>query len=488
MLFMACTLSFSGLAGAQSSPGSNDLPDIGSGADATLTLSDEYQIGRMIVRDLREQGQILDDPEVNDYLQAIGSRIAAQAQEGGQRFQFFLVKDPAINAFALPGGFIGINQGLFTATANEAQLASVLAHEIAHVTQRHIARSIRAQGRQSLASAAAILAAILIGATTGSPDMAQAGIAIAQGAAVQQRINFTRSNEYEADRIGISFLASAGFDPYAMSDFFSTIGRRAGLSGSVEVPEFLRTHPVTSNRIAESRDRAAQIPVAIRTESLSYALVRERARVVASPPDSDLRPYYAALAESRPLDTAQRYGQALARMRAGENDAAASTLVEISAGRPGVPMLESALGQALLAAGRSSDSMQVFERALAVAPRNVPLSLRQAEALLRLGKAREAHTLLLDLFNNVPPTPEQIRFTAFAASSAGDTGDAYYYMSEYHIGTGDLPLAVKQLELALEAPDLTSVQRARFEARQKEIREVLAQSGRRRDRRAADTM
>jgi predicted Zn-dependent protease len=151
-------------------------------------------------------------------------------------------------------------------------------------------------------------------------------------------------------------------------------------------------------------------------------------------------------------------------------------------------MLESALGQALLAAGRSSDSMQVFERALAVAPRNVPLSLRQAEALLRLGKAREAHTLLLDLFNNVPPTPEQIRFTAFAASSAGDTGDAYYYMSEYHIGTGDLPLAVKQLELALEAPDLTSVQRARFEARQKEIREVLAQSGRRRDRRAADTM
>jgi len=120
MFFMACTLSFSGLAGAQSSPGSNDLPDIGSGADATLTLSDEYQIGRMIVRDLREQGQILDDPEVNDYLQAIGSRIAAQAQEGGQRFQFFLVKDPAINAFALPGGFIGINQGLFTATANEA--------------------------------------------------------------------------------------------------------------------------------------------------------------------------------------------------------------------------------------------------------------------------------------------------------------------------------------------------------------------------------
>ena len=468
-------LAFGHEAGAQST--GNDLPDIGTPADATITRGDEYQIGQMIVRGLREQGQVLDDPEVNDYIQTLGSKIAAQAQDGGQRFQFFVVRDPTINAFALPGGFVGVNQGLVTATANEAQLASVLAHEIAHVTQRHIARSIRAQGRQSLASAAAILAAILIGATTGAADAAQAGIAIAQGTAAQQRINFTRANEYEADRIGIGFLAASGFDPFAMPDFFETLGRRSGLGGSM-VPEFLQTHPVTSNRIAESRDRAGQITRNVQPESPAYQYVRERVRVLGAPPDADLRPYYAALREGRTLTPGQQYGEALARLQAGEREAAAGTLIELTAARQGSPMLEAALGQSLMAAGRQEQALQTFQKALAIAPRNVPLSVRYAEALMQAGRAREAHAILLDVFNNVAPTPEQIRLTALAASAAGHTGDAYYYMSEYHIANGDLPLAGKQLELALAAPGLTPVQRARFSARLKEIREVLAESAR----------
>lgn len=465
-------------ASAQSGAG-NDLPDIGTPADATITRSDEYQIGLMIVRGLRDQGQILEDPEVNDYIQSLGSRIAAQAQSGGQRFQFFVVRDPSINAFALPGGFVGVNQGLLIATANEAQLASVLAHEIAHVTQRHIARSIRAQGRQSLASAAAILAAILIGATTGAADVAQAGIAIAQGTAAQQRINFTRANEYEADRIGIGFLAAAGFDPFAMPDFFETLGRRSGLAAS-RAPEFLQTHPVTTNRIAESRDRAAQIVRNVQPETAAYAYVRERVRVLGAPADGDLRNYYAALRDTRPLSAGQQYGEALARLQSGERDAAASALIELGAAHPGSPMLEAALGQALMAVGRNEQALETFRKGLTIAPRNVPLSVRYAEALLQAGRAKEAHALLLDVFNNEAPTPEQIRLTAMAASSAGDTGDAYYYMSEYHIVSGDLPLAGKQLELALAAPDLTAVQRARFAARLKEIREVLTESKRNR--------
>ena len=172
--------------------GANDLPDIGSGANSTLTINDEYQLGLMVVRGLRDQGLILEDPEVTDYIQNLGSKIAAQIQDSEQRFTFFVVREGNINAFALPGGFIGVNYGLITATANESQLASVIAHEIAHVTQRHIARAIQAQGRQGLASAAALLAAILIGMTTGASDAVQAGIAIAQGTAAQAQINFTR--------------------------------------------------------------------------------------------------------------------------------------------------------------------------------------------------------------------------------------------------------------------------------------------------------
>lgn len=456
-----------------------DLPDIGSGANSTMTLNDEYQLGLMVVRGLRDQGLILEDPEVTDYIQTLGSRIVAHIPESEQRYTFFVVREGGINAFALPGGFIGVNYGLITATANESQLASVIAHEIAHVKQRHIARAIQAQGRSAMASAAAMVAAIVIGMATGTPDAMQAGMAIAQGTAMQQQINFTRANEYEADRVGIGFLAAAGFDPNAMPDFFETIGRRSGLAG-IGVPELLRTHPVTSNRIAESRDRAAQITATVAPESTAYAFVRERVRVLGAPSGSDLRPFYTGLADRAPLNAAQRYGEALARLGAGDRERAASALVELSASQPQSPMLQAALGQALFAAGQADLARQTLRRALDIAPRNVPLTIRYAEVLLQTDGAKEAHTVLLDLFNNVPPTPEQIRLTALAASSAGDNADAAYYMGEYHITSGDLSNAVKQLELALADPALTAVQRARFEARMKEVRDALKESGRRR--------
>ncbi|MBM4191676.1 MAG: M48 family metallopeptidase [Gammaproteobacteria bacterium] len=482
VLIAALVMLLPGRAAAQSA--SADLPNIGSGANSALTLDDEHQIGRMVMRGLRDQGLVLEDPEATDYIQALGSRITSQIPESEQRFTFFVVREAGVNAFALPGGFVGVNYGLITATANESQLASVLAHEIAHVTQRHIARAIQAQGRSAMTSAAAMLAAILIGMTTGSADAVQAGIAVAQGAMAQQRINFTRANEYEADRIGISFLAAAGFDPNGMPDFFETLNRRSGLSGS-GVPEFLRTHPVTANRIAESRDRAAQITPEVKLQTASYEFVRERVRVLGAPSGSDLRPFYAAIADRGPLNAAQRYGEALARLEAGDRDLAASALIELSASQPQSPLLQAALGQALFAAGQPDLARPTLQRALAVAPRNVPLAIRYAEVLLQTGSAKEAHAVLLDLFNNVPPTPEQIRLTALAASSAGDTGDAYYYMGEYHLSSGDLILAIKQLELALADPDITSVQRARFQARMKEVREALVASGKRNARETA---
>jgi predicted Zn-dependent protease len=448
-----------------------------------LTQNDEYQIGAMVVRQLREQDQILDDPETAEYLQSLGSRIAAQATgDTGQRFYFFIVRDPSINAFALPGGFIGINHGLILTTNNEAQLASVLAHEVAHVTQRHIARRLQAQGRQNIASMAAVLAAIILGAAAGgSGDAVQGAIAVAQGVSAQRSINFTRANEYEADRVGIGFLAAAGFDPNAMADLFDTMGRRAGLAGR-NVPEFLQTHPVTTNRIAESRARAAQFTGTVAPESVGYSLARERLRVVVGPSDADVRPYYQARREARSLSHGERFGEALAILKSGDAATAAVELGELAKELPQSPMIAAALGQAQMTGGNERDALRIFERALAVSPRNVPLTVRYAEALVKTGNPKAAHSLLLDLFNNIAPTPEQIRLTALAASAAGDTGDAYYYMSEYHLAGGDLQLSSKQLELALASPNLTNVQRQRFEARLKEVREALQRDRRRQTR------
>ncbi len=465
----------------------SELPDIGSPANSVLTQGEEYQIGAMVLRNLRAEGQIIEDPEVTEYVQSLGSRIASQASgDSGQRFQFFVVRDDSINAFALPGGFIGVNYGLILTTNNEAQLASVLAHESAHVTQRHIARGVKAQGRQSIASAAAILAAILLGATTGaSADAVQGAIAISQGAALQSRINFTRANEYEADRVGMAFLAAAGFDPNSMADLFDSMGRRSGLAGR-GIPEFLQTHPVTSNRIAEAKARAAQLHVTVEPESASYALMRERLRVIGGESGSDVRPYYAMRSQAQPPNAAERYGMAIANLRLGDADTAAMELTQLAAQYPHLPAIYAALGQAQLAAGDQRSAMATFERALALSPRNVPLTVRYAEALMKTGNPKAAHTLLLDLFNNVPPTPDQIRLTALAASAAGDTGDAYYYMSEYHIAGGDLKLSSQQLELALAAPNLTQVQRQRFQARLDEVREALSRDRRRNARRMSD--
>jgi predicted Zn-dependent protease len=453
-----------------------NLPDMGSGANAMINRSEEYQIGRVIVHNLRKEGQVLEDPEITEYLQTIGQRLGAEAQDGNYRFTFFMVRDPSFNAFALPGGFIGVNAGLMLQTGSESELAAVLAHEVGHVVQRHLARALQMQSRQSLPTMAAMLGAILIGALGGG-DAAAGLMTMAQGAAMQQQINFTRMEEHEADRVGIGYMAAAGFDPNAVASLWGSRLRADGLDLS-GFPDLLKTHPVDRLRIAEARQRAAQMPKRKVVESESYALMRERTRVLSSNTVDRLLDNYESRIANGDESVATHYGLALAQMRSGSAATAAKSLAKLVERQPGLIPLHTAHGQALLAAGRKDDAMEVFEHAVRLYPRNVPLCVHYAEALIEMGEPARAHQLLLDVFNNVVPTPEQIRLTALAASAAGDTGDAYYYMSEYHIAGGDLMLATQQLDLALAAPRLTEVQRKRFAARRDEIRGYLREQRR----------
>jgi predicted Zn-dependent protease len=450
-----------------------NLPDMGSGANVMISRADEFQVGRIMMKNLRDENLVLEDPETTEYMQALGSRIGAQAQDGTQRFTFFVVKERAINAFAIPGGFIGTNYGLILQTVNESELAGVLAHEIGHVVQRHIARAIQAQSRMSLPMMAAMLGAILIGAAGGG-DGAIGLMAMAQGAAMQSQINFTRMEESEADRVGMGFLVAADFDPSGMANFFSTMGRIEGPQLEYySVPDLLKSHPVTTLRIAEARARAAQLPAVRHIDPPSYALIRERLRVVTAAPEEDLRPYYAKVRANGADSLATQYGEALATLKAGDAASAVQTLRRLVDANPGVTILHSALGEAQMAAGDQDGALKTFAHAIQLYPRNVPVTVRYAETLLKAGRASQSHQLLLDLFNNETPTPEQIRLTALAASSAGDTGDAYYYMAEFHLASGDLMLATQQLDLALAEPRLTEVQRKRFLARRDEIRGYL---------------
>lgn len=451
----------------------SDLPDIGSQASATLSLEDEYRLGSMVLRGLRDQGQVLDDPELNEYLQSLGLRLSSQATGSGQMFQFFIVKDPQINAFALPGGFVGINAGLLLATRSESELAGVLAHEISHVTQRHIARSIAAQSRNSVVSTAAMLAAILVGAAAGG-DAAIAGLAAAQSVALQNQMSFSRANETEADNVGITLMTRAGYDPNGMWQFFEVLQRQSGVTNEADIPAILRSHPVTVERIAETRARANSAGAHHSGDSLSYGLMRERMRVLMTPAGEDPRRYYNrdATDETR-TDLAKLYGKALADINVGTAAEAVRIMRTLQTRDATVMQFHAALGQAQLAAGDSKGAIETLAHAHTLFPRNVPITVRYAEILMQTGEARRAHEVLLDLFNNVPPTPEQAKLIALAANAAGDSGDAYYYMSEYHVISGDLPLAVSQLQMALATPNLTPVQRARFEARLEQIQRAM---------------
>jgi predicted Zn-dependent protease len=300
----------------------------------------------------------------------------------------------------------------------------------------------------------------------------------AQALATQQALNYTQAHEKEADRVGINILSSAGFDPMGMPDFFETMGRISG-SYANRIPEFLLTHPVSSSRTADTRARATELPPGNPDSSIDYLLIRERLRVLTFPSSLDAVRYYEEkkrnLAEPGPeID----YALALSYMRNGQADKATPLLHELRAANDSVIAYHSAYGQALVAARQPDEGLIAFRQAMGLFPRNVPLTVRYGEALMVTGRYDEAHEVLLDLFNNVAPTPAQVKLIANAAGSAGHTAEAHYYMCEYYLLNGDVVMAVEQLNIALAEPGLQSVQRARFEARRAELLPYLPKNHR----------
>ncbi|MBS0556867.1 MAG: M48 family metallopeptidase [Proteobacteria bacterium] len=252
----ACAL----LAGNPARAVTTKLPDMGSSAGAIASPEEQRQYGFYVLHELRNQGMVLDDALLTDYINTLGYRLVSYSPQPDQPFTFFVVNDPSINAFALPGGFVGVNAGLITTTASEDELAAVLAHEISHVTQQHLVRAVEAEQKYAPLMILAMVGAIVASSRTspGSTSNADVGaMATATGLMQQMQINFTRADEEEADRVGIETLAKANFDPDAMAGFFQRMQRalRPGFDEN-DVPALLMDHPVTLQRISEAKARA----------------------------------------------------------------------------------------------------------------------------------------------------------------------------------------------------------------------------------------
>jgi predicted Zn-dependent protease len=452
-----------------------DLPDLGSPANAAVSLEDEYAAGVGWFRQMNQSGAVLEDPEVSDYIQEIGHSLSSRAEEGQHQFYYFVDRDPAINAFAMPGGFIAINSGLILATRDENQLAGVMAHETAHVTQRHLVRGLIDQSHAGLVATAAMLAAVLLGATAGhgSPDAMEGAILATQGAAIQHQINYTRANEFEADRIGIGTMAAAGYDPLGMATFFQELDRNSPDPSRIKAVEFLIDHPLSAERVAEARNRAEQIGRIRHEDSISYRLTRERLRSLVGDPRV-VHDYYASLVKNGAgLSMEERYGRAVADIAMRNPAAAIPDLQALVHEYPKVNQFYGALGQAYMLNGQLKESQAILDKAIGLFPRNVPITIRLSETLMRSGENKRAQLLLDDLFNVVEPTPDQTKLIAKAATAAGDLADSYYYMSFYWVMNGDLKMSATQLQLALALPGLDPIQRARFSARLDEIKAAM---------------
>jgi predicted Zn-dependent protease len=450
------------------------LPDLSSTASGILSKQQQYEIGYSVMMQMREQHALFNDPETLEYIQQIGQRLASQSADGGGYFHYVVPISDQIQSFAVTGGWVFIFTGLITATHTESELAGVMAHETAHITQNHVARGLLNQRKASMTALAGMLAAVLLGALGGGGgDAIEGGILASQGLAAQQQIDFTRSEEEEADRVGIEYLAAAGFDPEGLADMFERVMQQRGVQDSW-VPSVLIDHPADSDRIAEARARAAQFPPTPDISSPDYYMIRERVRVLTAPGGEDIQRVYARKIAEGDHSLGTMYGDAVALIQDNKASQAVPILKKLIAEHGDLHDLYATLGEAQAKAGDMKDSLATFRLAMELFPRNVPVTIRYAQALMTDGRNAQAHDVLLDLFNNVEPTPDQIELTARAAGAAGDLGDAYYYMGEYQIADGNLRLAAEQYQLALATRHLTNVQRQRISARLKEVRDYLA--------------
>src|SRR5579883_854360 len=271
----------------------SELPDLSGPANGILDKQQQYELGYSVMLQMRQQGALFDDPETQEYVQQIGQRLASQSKDGGGYFHYVVARSDEVNSFAVTGGWVFIFTGLLTATHTESEFAGVIAHETAHITQNHVLRRIQEQQQSSMTALGAMLATILLGALGGGGGNAiEGGILASQGLAAQQQISFSREMESEADRVGIQYLAAAGFDPNGMADFFARVMRMQGVQNGW-VPAILQDHPVDSVRIAEARARAAQYPPVPDTSSPDYYLVRDRVRVLTAPGDEEIQRVYA---------------------------------------------------------------------------------------------------------------------------------------------------------------------------------------------------
>lgn len=420
-----------------------ELPSLVSTGSQAIS-GEETRLGRAWLRQFRAHVPEWRDPIAQYYTESLVARLIPYSDLAGINTAVVMVANPTLNAFAVPGGVIGVNAGLFAFAHNEAEIASVLAHELGHLSQRHYARS-QQRAEQAQIPAMGLMLAGLIAAAAGAGDVGIAAIAGTQAAVIQDQLRYSRRYEEEADHIGLQAMADVGYDPHAMVDMFRSMQRLRSLQGDTP-PPFLLTHPVTEARISDAEDRANQITgKTLREDSLEYHLVR--ARALKAIHHRDPSQAQNILRQDNAPEDAQRYLQALIEARAGEVDSALATIDALSSAYPDIAMLPATAVQIALDNGRVDDAISRADRQLRLMPGYAPTSILLGEALLQRDPDR-AWQVLSDLARQRPEDPSVFALLAEAAGRSGHEAWGHLARAEQTQLEGDIDQALRQLDVA----------------------------------------
>ncbi|MCG3721608.1 M48 family peptidase [Vibrio cincinnatiensis] len=464
-LCLVATLSLPSLSYANvSRVDSIELPDIGTVAGSTLTIDQERIYGDAYMRMLRSSKPIINDPVINEYIDIIGHRLVAHADDVKTPFTFFMIRDRNINAFAFFGGYIALHSGLLLHAQSESELASVMAHEIAHVTQRHLARSMEEQARRSPATIAALAGSLLL--AIAAPQAGIAAITATTAGSMQSQINYTRSNEKEADRFGIATLAKAGFDVQAMPRFFGRLADEYRYASTP--PPMLLTHPLPEDRITDSRARAQQYPEVRVPPSLNYHLARSRvvARYAGISSDAALDWFNRTQKKSQEnLTDAFDYGKALVYLDTKQYQQAEPLLQALLKSNPDNNFYLDAMTDLLIETKRTHDAEQLLAQALQQKPNNAVLLINYANALFKGEKYAEAIRLLQRYTHDNPNDSNGWSLLAEANHHQGNEPEELAARAELLALGANWNKAIQFYTQASQRATLGSLEQARYDAR-----------------------
>jgi predicted Zn-dependent protease len=460
------------------------LPDLGELDRSGLSLTTERRFGEQIMLEIRRDPSYLDDPEVAGYIGQLGQRVASHAEGARHPFEFFVIKDAMLNAFALPGGYIGVHSGLVLAARSESELAGVLAHEVSHVTQSHLARLFGKQSQAQLVSLLSLAVAVL--AAKSAPDVAVGAALSGQAAVVQNQLNYSRDFEREADRLGLDLLERAGFDTRGMGSFFERMLQFGRLYEN-NAPGYLRTHPLTTERITDMENRIAQRPYKQVPDSVDFGLVRAKLKAYDGTPGDALADFTAQLKSGKfARETDVRFGYAHALLRDNKVAAAATEVATLRRLKLDSPMLETLTAQIQLRRKEVSEALQTLQQAAQRFPHVRALTYALIDAKVGAGGTAYLADALSLTERELLLTPGDARLhhlQAKAYAAEGKRLRQHRAQAEAYMAEGQLDQAILQLELARKAEDGNFYEHSEVDARLRELKQRKLEELRERQRR-----